>query len=101
ERMLVLAVWSTVNPQQQRDLRAFDVTGGVRQQTIHLRAVFALKADFLSRPEIQFGKQRVALRRQLAQLVAVDGVDLTRFRVATGYRNCSSTRGIQRRDDDG
>ncbi len=52
-----------MNPEQQRNTRAFHVTDRVSQQPIHLRPVFALEVDFFGDAEIDLREQRVVLRR--------------------------------------
>ena len=85
--MLVLAVGSAVNAQQQRHLASFHVTERVSQQSVHFSSVFALETDFLGRGDVQLGHQGVVLMSELTQSIAFHRVNFRRFCVVPGKQN--------------
>src|SRR5216684_2495068 len=66
--MLVLAVGSAVNAQQQRNLGAFHVTEWISQQAMNVGAVFALESNFLALRNLKFGHQRIVLMSKRLEL---------------------------------
>src|SRR5262249_9304016 len=57
EGMLVLRVRAAMNPEQHRNLRAWNEARRLRQQSVYFRAVLALRADLFDGSELERRKQ--------------------------------------------
>src|SRR3954464_14840208 len=81
-----------MNAQQQRDLRAFDVSNRIGEQAMHFSSIFALEADRLSLAQLQLSEQSIVLMRKLSELQFIAdelrGIDLAGTIVVT--RDCDS-----------
>src|SRR5437762_14070970 len=91
--MLILAVRTTVYPEQQWNPGPLHIANRVSQQAVHLRAVFALEADLFGRGDFKLSKQRIILMCELTQRAALHCIDLGMSCIATGKnRGTPATR---------
>ena len=76
QRVIILAVRSTVNPHDRGVASPAYVVGGLDDLTVDLRAVAACEADVLDGAQRDLREERAVLRAERAELSAFEGVDL-------------------------